>query len=228
LLFLGLVAVAEWTSTEVFASEIAFSISSAVSFATLLLYGPLLAALVGTVGGLVATTVKAVLDRRQNKSRGTPFAQRALFNMAAVGLAFAAAGGAYRLCGGQTGRVAPLSNPFPFVLAALLAELTNSAIVVVAVSLQIGQPALRIWKQNVSWAVPMNILSMVLGGGGLALGYQIAGVLGVGVFLLPALLSIYAYRLYVGRTKAQMARVEEMVAERVQSLTGGESGAKAA
>ena len=228
LLFIGLVAIAEWTSSEVFASEIAFSISSAVTFATLLLYGPSAAALVGTTGGLVATIIKAILDRRQHKSRGTRFAQRALFNMAAVGLAFGAAGGAYLLCGGQTGRVAPLSSLFPAVVAAVLGELINSAIVVGAVSLQTGQPAWRIWKQNVSWAMPMNILGMVLGGKGLALGYQMAGVLGVSVFLLPILLSIYAYRLYVRLTKAHMARVEEMVAERVKSLTGGKPGAKAA
>ena len=64
----------------------------------------------------------------------------------------------------------------------------------------------------------MNVLGMVLGGGGLALCYQIASILGVGVFFLPVALTIYAYRLYVRQTKAQMARLEEIVAERIDDL----------
>jgi signal transduction histidine kinase len=59
---------------------------------------------------------------------------------------------------------------------------------------------------------------MVLGGGGMALGYQIAGILGAGVFFLPLVLTIYAYRLYTAQTKAQMARLEQIIAERTQEL----------
>ena len=220
LLFVVLVAIAEWTNIEVFASKIAVSISSAVTFATLLLYGPLSSALVGIAGGLVATAVNALVDRRQGKTRGTHLLGRALFNMAALGIASGVAGGFYLLSGGRVGEVALLSNLLPAVLAAVLAELVNAAIVVGAVSLQTGQPAFRLWRQNVSWAIPMNILGMAIGGSGLALGYQIAGILGVAVFFLPVLLTIYAYRLYVRRTEAQMARVEELVAERVKALHG--------
>jgi signal transduction histidine kinase len=64
----------------------------------------------------------------------------------------------------------------------------------------------------------MAILSMVVGGGGLAMGYQIAGLLGLAVFFLPLVLTAYAFRLYVSQSKAQMARLEEMVAERTQDL----------
>jgi signal transduction histidine kinase len=94
----------------------------------------------------------------------------------------------------------------------------NAGLVVGAASLQTGQPAFQIWRQNVSWATPMNLVSMVVGGGGLALGYQIAGILGVGVFFLPLALTIYAFRLYLEQTKAQMARLEEIIAERTDDL----------
>jgi signal transduction histidine kinase len=104
------------------------------------------------------------------------------------------------------------------VLAAISFELVNAGLVVGVVSLQTRQPALKIWRHNVSWIAPMNVLSMVVGGGGLALGYEIAGILGVGVFFLPLAFTIYATRLYVGQTKGQMDRLEEIVAERTEDL----------
>jgi signal transduction histidine kinase len=64
----------------------------------------------------------------------------------------------------------------------------------------------------------MNILGMIIGGGGLALGYQIADILGLVVFLLPITLTIYAFRLYVGQTKVQMGCLEEIIAERTANL----------
>lgn len=102
LLFVALVALAEWTSIEVFSSEIAFSISAPILLAALILFGPLVAALVGIVGGLVTTMVRAVIDRRQSKTRQTHLGQRALFNMAVTGISIAISGWAYLLLGGQT------------------------------------------------------------------------------------------------------------------------------
>lgn len=55
--------------------------------------------------------------------------------------------------------------------------------------------------------------------GGLALGYQIAGLLGAGVFFLPILLTIYSFNLYVRQTKAQMDHLEEIVESRTADLS---------
>jgi signal transduction histidine kinase len=218
LLFIGLVVVAELTTTEVLAPQMAFSTSSAVVFATFLLFGPLPAALVGMIGGLVTTLVRDITDRRRGRLIGAPLLQRALFNMGASGLAVVVAGGVYLLPGGRVGDIALLSNLLLLVLAAAAFETMNAGLVVGAASLQTGQSAFQIWRQNVSWATPMNLVSMVVGGGGLALGYQIAGILGVGVFFLPLALTIYAFRLYLEQTKAQMARLEEIIAERTDDL----------
>jgi signal transduction histidine kinase len=215
LLFIGLVVVAELTTSASLRPQILFSISAAVDFATLLLFGPLPAALVAMVGGLVSTLV---MNRRQAGSSRTPLLQRAVFNTAVVGLSVAAAGWLYVLSGGRLGEVALPSNLLPMVLAAITSESANVAMIVGAVALQTGKPASQIWRQNVSWAAPIEILTMVLGGGGLALGYQIAGLLGLGVFFLPLVLTIYAFRLYVAQTKAQMDRLEEIIAERTQDL----------
>lgn len=217
LIFVGLMFVAELTTSEVIAPEMSFSMSVAVGFASLLLLGPLPAVPVGAVGGLSTTLVREIVDRRQGRPRA-PLLQRCPFNMAVFGLPLAIAGGVYVLLGGKVGEVALLSNLLPMILAAVVIEFVNSALVVGVVSLQVGRPAFHVWRQNVSWAVPMNILNMVVGGGGLALGYRIAEILGLIVFFLPLALTIYAFRLYVGQTKAQMERLEEIIAERTEDL----------
>jgi signal transduction histidine kinase len=217
LLFIVLVVAAELVTSEVFASEIAFSISSAVIFGTLLLFGPLPGALAAMIGGLVATLVTDLARRRQGNPSAIPLWQRLFFNMAALGLSAAAAGAIYLVSGGHQD-IARLSNLLPMLLAAVTSEALNAAIVVGAASLQAGIPVLQMWRRNFSWATPINVLGMVIGGGGMALGYQIAGLLGTVVFFLPIAATIYGFRLYVAQTKAQMDRLEEIIAERTEDL----------
>jgi two-component sensor histidine kinase len=213
LLFLGLVIIAEVTTSEVFLPQISFSTSSAAIFATMLVLGPLPAALVAMVGGLVTSVAANVVYRRRERSLA-PLLQRALFNMAAYGLSAAAGGAVYVLLGGTVGEVRLLGNVAPMVLAAITNEMSNAALVVGAVAIQTSRRPFGIWKENASWAAPMNVLSMLVGGGGLALGYQIAGILGLIVFFLPLALTIYAFRLYVQRAKLQMDELEQNIAER--------------
>jgi two-component sensor histidine kinase len=213
LLFIMLVVVAELATSGALVPQIAFSMSAAVTFAMLLLFGSLTAILGAVAGGMMATVMTEIADRRCHRSRA-PLLQRAPFNIAAFALPVAAAGALYRLLGGQIGEVGLPSNLLPMALAAISIEFTNASLVVGAVSLQTGKPAFHIWKQNVSWAVPMSIVGMLVGGGGLALGYQIAGILGIGVFFLPLVLMIYGFQLYVSRTKSQMDELQQNIAER--------------
>jgi signal transduction histidine kinase len=215
LIFVALVVLAELATSEAFMPQVLFSISSAVYFASLLLYGPMAAVLVAMVGGLVITLVA---HTRQERASRAPLLQRASFNTAAFGLSVFVAGVVYVFFGGQVGEVARLSNLVPLALAAAVDETLNVALVIGVVSLQTGRPAFQIWRENVSWAMPMKILTMVVGGGVLALGYKIAGVLGAGAFFLPLAMTIYAFQLYVRQTKTQMARQEEIIAERTQEL----------
>jgi signal transduction histidine kinase len=218
LFFAGLVFVAELTTSEVIAPQMAFSISSAVVFSSLLLFGPLPAAFVASIGGFVTTLVRDRDDRRQGRTSRVPFLQRALFNMAVLSLPVVIAGWVYVLLGGRLGDVALWSNLLPMVLAAVTIEFLNGLLVVGIVALQTGRSVSEIWRQNVSWAVPISILGMLIGGGGVALGYQIAGFLGLVVFFLPIPLMIYAFRLYVRQTKSQMTHLEEIIAERTADL----------
>ncbi len=214
LLFAMLVLVAELTTSETLESKLAFSMASAVDFAVLLLWGPLSAALVAMLGGFVSTVVTQVIRTRRNVSTGdTPFLQKAAFNGATLGWANVLGGGIYLLAGGQVGRVALLSNLLPIVLAGVSIEIVNEALVVGVVAIQSKKPALQIWRQGVSWAVPISVLTTIVGGSGLALGYEVLGVLGLAVFFLPLALTIYAFRLYVGRTKTQMDQLAQTISE---------------
>ncbi|MDI7277765.1 MAG: hypothetical protein QME94_17435, partial [Anaerolineae bacterium] len=203
LLFVALGIAAELTTSEGIMPQIAFSLSSTVAYATAVGLGHLSAALVGAVGGLATTLIKAEADRREGRKRGASLARRAMFNVAALSLAPAAGGAVYVLLGGTVGGLLGVRDALPLVAGAACAELVNGVIVVGAVSLQTGQPAWRLWRQSVSWALPMNVLGLAVGGGGLAMGYRIAGVVGVAVFSLPLALTIYAFRLYVTQTKVQ-------------------------
>ncbi len=218
LIFAVLVLLAELATSEVIAPEMAFSMSTAVGFASLLLFGSFSAAIVGAMGGLITTLVKEINDRRQGRPRGAPLLQRILFNMAVFSLPVALAGVVYILLGGSSDNLTSLSNLLPAIASAIFVEFMNAILVVGAVSFQIGKPVFEIWKQNVSWAIPISILGMVIGGGGLALGYQIADVIGLIVFFLPIVMTTYAFRLYVRQTKSQMAHLEQVVAERTQDL----------
>ena len=212
LLFLILILISEATSIETLGLGISFSISSAVQFASLLVLGPIPAALVGVVDGLAITLVSEL--RRGDTSDRAPLWRRASFNMANISLALAGGGAVYLLADGSVGNVARLGNVLPAILAAVTVEITNGALVVGAASLQSGQPALRIWRQGLSWAVPMNLLTMLVGGGGMALGYEAIGPLGGAVFFLPTVLTLYAFRLYIVQSRQQMNYLEQSIAER--------------
>jgi signal transduction histidine kinase len=136
-----------------------------------------------------------------------------------LGLSTAIGGSTYGLLGGTIGQVARLSNLLPALVAAACIEGINAILVTRAISLQVHKPAFEVWKQSMSWATPIAILGAAVGGGGLAIGYTIASFLGVIVFFLPILLTIYSFNLYVSQTKAQMDRLEEIIASHTADLS---------
>lgn len=217
LMFVGLVVLAEFTSSVLLAAQMVFSMSTAVTFAMLLLFGPLPAVLGSMAGSIAVTFVTCVKDLRAGRSWSTSLARQALFNMGALGVSVFVAGLVYLALRGITGETEVLSNMLPLALAAISSELLNAALVVHAVALQSGRRSMQVWRDNVSWAMPMNILTMTLGGAGLALAHQTVGILGVAVYSLPIALTVYAFRLYVVKTKAYMKELQRMIIDREQA-----------
>ncbi len=217
LIFVGLVITAELlTKSNLFAAEMLFSISSAVTFAALLLFGPYVGAVAASSGGMVVTV--ALFFEKKNHQRQSTLVQRILFNMAALGIPAAIAGWVYLSLGGTLGEIDIVSNLLPIVIAAFSLEFANAALVIGAVAIQTGASPMTIWRRNASWLVPINILTMAIGGGGMAYAFQIAGYVGVAVFFIPIAMTVYSVRLYVQQTKKQMEQLEQTVEERTADL----------
>jgi signal transduction histidine kinase len=218
LLFVIVVVLAELTSTELFpGSRATVSVSSAIYFASLMIFGPAGGVLVAASNGL-ATTMISTFIRAESAQSKSSVLQRAFFNMSALAISSGVGGSVYMVTGGTVGEINTLASVAAVLCAAVALDLTNAALVVGAIALQTRQNPLKIWSDNFRWAAPINILTMAIGGGGLALGYIRLGLLGLGVFLLPVLATSYSFRLYIERTKAQMSRLEEIVAERTTEL----------
>ena len=218
LVLVGLVILAEvLTQSKLFAPEMVFSISSAVTFATLVLFGPYVATIAAGSGG-IALAIALQISNTRNRQRQSSLGQRILFNMAAQSIPAAIAGWIYVGLGGIVGQVDVVSNIIPVILAAITMEFGNAALVIGAVSIQTLESPIKVWRRNSSWIVPINILTMAIGGWGMAYAFEIAHYIGLLVFFVPIAMTIYAVRLYVEQTKRQMDKLEHTVAERTADL----------
>ena len=224
LVFIGVVILVELTSTDLMpGSRATVSVSSAVYYASVVIFGPFGGTLVAVSSGLAATLMTLFRNEAASGRSRTSVIERALFNMAAFGLSSMIAGLVYVSVGGVIGEIGSAASVLPILLGALTQDLANAAFIVGAVAFQTGQPPLKVWNENFVWAAPINILTMAVGGGALGLGYLRLGLIGLATFMVPILATSYAFRLYVERTKAQMARLEEIIAERTSELQAANS-----
>src|SRR3990172_3196590 len=218
LLFCLLAAAAEWTAATLLQAKpfsIELSITSAVSFAAALIFAPVNAGLVGAVGGATAAVISA---RRQklNRQRGV---EVLVFNAGMNALATLVGALVFQSAhGGPLNGNLTLTDLPLLLLAAIADDLVNAVALVVMITIQWAQKPFTIWRENFAWAAPINVATMAVGGGALALGYEALGLTGLLVFFLPVFLSVYAFRAYITRTQAMMAHLEEMVRERTADL----------
>jgi putative nucleotidyltransferase with HDIG domain len=103
-----------------------------------------------------------------------------------------------------------VSTILPLVGAATADTVANVAILIGVLVLQTRRHPLEIWKRDFQWASPIAILGGIVGGGALALAYEMFNVVGVAVFFLPVLTTGYAFRLYVDNMKGYVDRLEEV------------------
>jgi len=210
ILFASLAAVAELSSVElVTSSRSRVSVSSVIAIASILVFGPLVGALTHMISG-VMTAVTTTLRSKQPESTRVSLLQRSAFNTGMWVMAAAVAGLVYILAGGTVGSVAQLANVLPLVGAATVEWLANVIILLGVIALQTERHPLDIWRRDLQWTAPISILGGVLGGGALALAYEMFGVLGLAVFFLPVLATSYSFRLYVANTKDYVNRLEEV------------------
>jgi PAS domain S-box-containing protein len=212
LLFASAAAIAELTSVELFAnSRIRISVSSMIAIATILVFGPLAGVLTHLISGLMTAITTTLLQHQTPKEQHrVPWWRRSAFNMGMWVIAAALAGWIYVQTGGTPGEVIRWGNVLPLVLAVTIDALVNIALLIGVIGLQTGRRATQIWRQDFQWGLPIAILGGIIGGAGLALGYEGLGLIGLAVFMLPVLATGYAFHLYVHNTRGYVNQLEQM------------------
>ena len=204
----SLAQIAATTATIKSKTGVTYAISPAVSLATVPFYGPAAAVLVESITSLSLWLIKPADDVNWKKSL-----PQLAFNAAMSQLAIWAGSYIYLFTAGEFGPA------LPWLLAAIVSDQFNLMLLTIMLRLQYGKEfrIFTIWREN-AWAIPIGILITSVGGGFLAFSFQQLGLVGASIFFLPLLLSAYAFRLYVSQMQTHMNNLENIVAERTDTL----------
>jgi len=212
-LLLILAVAAQITATSLIGEDVTVEVSTAVSMAVLVLYGPIAASFVAALAATVT-----ILNTLRRSWPGWPRAlERLGFNLGMVAFSMFTAGTLFELTQSWLGANTAVGLVLPWFIAAVVNDQMNLWLLIGILHLQNQVKPRTIWHQH-KWAIPINVLVMSLGGGVLSFAVTRFDILGIGIFFLPIVLSAYAFRIYVNQTRHQMERLEDLVAERTNDL----------
>jgi hypothetical protein len=183
LLFVVLAIIAEIFSVELFQSSRGshVSVSSIVAIASVLVFGPWAGALTHMASGFTTAFTTTVMQRQKPQNPAT-WIHRLAFNTGMWVIATASAGFVYILAGGHVGIVMRPSNILPLILAAFVDWFLNVSMLLGVISLQTGGNPIQIFREEFQWTGPISVAGGVIGGGALALAFEISSFIGVIVF----------------------------------------------
>ncbi len=206
--------IAATTATLKSKTSVTYNISPAISLATVPFYGPAAAVLIESITSLSMWLIKPADDINWKKSL-----PQLGFNTAMSAMTMLTGGYVYLFIVDRLGTGSWLGVIIAWLLAAIVSDQFNLLLLTVMLRLQYGKEfrIFTIWKEN-AWAIPIGIMITSVGGGFLAFSFQQFGWMGVSVFFLPLVLSAYAFRLYVSQMQAHMDNLEDIVAERTETL----------
>lgn len=209
LLLMALAVLAQFAATG---AGVTFEVSSAVSLATVPLYGPSAAALVATAASLSIWLIKRLEGKEWKGSW-----EQLVFNTGMGTFAIYIAGHAFLLSRQLIGTETLLAQAAPWFIAAIVGDQLNIWLLIGILRLQQGVDPVTFWREH-GWAMPINVVVMGAGGGLLATAVNEFDAMGIAIFFLPVFLSAYAFRMYILRTRAHLEQLEELVAERTREL----------
>lgn len=218
-MFVLMAVVVELASVELFRnSRSQVSMSSVIALASIFTLGPW-AGVITYFASAVTTALTAALRNPANKSARFPLFRRTLFNAGMWAIAAGAAGMVYLLAGGRLITLQGISSIPALLLATVVEWLVNAVILLGVISLQTGEPVATLWNRDIRWQAPVSIAGGILGGGFLALSYDMYGVLGVLIVLLPILSTSYAFRAYKNNMQVYVEGLETLNEELKDTLT---------
>ena len=211
LLFLAIVA--KSTTTHLFQDSALVAVNSAISLSIVPTYGPFAAAFVSAAAELGFWFISIRTSKQEWQRAIERLGVNVGMNSVAIfigGLVFL---GTTNMFGEQT----ILGQTAPWLLAAIVADQVNLWLLTIIIYLTQGIRPLDVWLEN-RWAIPINVLTMSIGGGLLHVTVRQFSFLGIAIFFLPILLATYSYRVVVNNNKRQMEELEDLVAIRTQAL----------
>jgi len=164
------------------------SVSFAVIFATILLFGPWTAALASIV------TVFNISDIRHK----IPW-YKMLFSACNYIVSAFLTGFVYTVTGGAIGSIGASDFPFiivPFVLACTVFFVTNTSLIALAVAFLYKESALNTWRYNFQWLIP-NYYALGVLGFILAQIYASTGPASIILLVVPLLIARQTFRVYM-------------------------------
>jgi len=212
-LLLILAVLVQLTMTYVISGTNSLSVSTAISLATIPLYGFEAAVLVAAIGAAAVWFITLRVDKPGWKHA----MERLGVNIGMHSTAMFLAGIAFEWLARGIAGSPILGTTIAWFVSALIADQANLWLLIGIIYLAHGVKPLDTWRENL-WAIPINVLVMAVGGGLLAFSVQTFGTLGIVGFFLPIALSAYAYRYIVWNAKKQMIELEELVTLRTQAL----------
>jgi putative nucleotidyltransferase with HDIG domain len=168
------------------------SASSALTYAVLIIYGPLPAGSVNAVKGLVGALYP---ERRPS--------HRAVFDTALLAISGTAAGLSYLLLSGLPGQSSRLLVFLAAMCAGLIDYFITTTGTAMAIALYRSTSAFKAWVENFA-LIPIPYLLLAVLGVIIALGYGQFGSLGLALFFLPLFLARYIFKSYIDKAHRQV------------------------
>ena len=161
------------------------TVSSALDYAAIVVFGPVIAAMISTV----STLATSLATRRRAATH------KILFNVCLFIVTILSAGFVFRLVGGRaTPNISELVLPMVACGITYFGVNTFGVSIIVALSQNVG--AWRIWQRTYLWTTITHLVGFVPLGAIIVVIFLHIGIPGVGLFLVPLMLARYSFKLY--------------------------------
>ena len=177
------------------------TVTSALDFAAILIFGPAVACWFGVLSDLL-TNVAVKRNPLYKVS----------FNLGQIILSIGGAGLAYVALDGRVGSAFDLDRTqiVPLLVAPLVYFLVNTGLISLAIGLKERISAFRIWQTNFQWEI-LHVFFFLPFGILLALVHLRIGPVGVALFLIPLFLARFSFKLWIDTKASHIATVQALV-----------------
>jgi putative nucleotidyltransferase with HDIG domain len=178
------------------------TVSFAIIFAAIVLFGPVAAILASTITILNINDIKHKIGW-----------YKMLFSACNYVVSGCAAGFTYKLAGGAIGHIGASDFPFiiaPFILSCTVFFFTNTSLIALAVGFLYDEPVVNTWRYNFQWLIPnyyaLGVLGIIL-----AQIYASSGPASIILLVVPLLISRQTFMVYMQLRGAYVDTVSILV-----------------